>query len=483
VIISRVGMNNVLNLFEMIKLNKLKSRYHSKRLVQFLIVAGILFASLIIGIYFESRLQILLFLLIIALGAFIISIRYPPIGPLVLIAGGLFVDIEIGTGTNTSLNLVVILLPMYIGIWFIDMFVREGKIHFIPSRTNPPLIAFVIVSLLAFGIGQLTWFFYARHAPIFSQLGALVIFLLSAGAYILTANVILDIKWLKRLTLIFIVLTAGYILARFTLQLDRSLAGWMPRGSTGSSLWIWMAALAFSQFLLNRDLKVFWRIALLGFILTIFYVAIVRDFGWKSGWIPPLAAIGMVMWIRYPRLRIILAIGGVLAIWLTSADLIQSDQYSYITRIEAWKIILNEIIKVNPLLGLGPANYRFYTPLFPIMGYRVEFNSHNNYIDILAQIGLLGLIAFLWFAWEVFRSGWGLLKKELDGFSQAYVAGALGGLVGMLVAGMLGDWLLPFVYNVGMRGFRSSVLGWIFLGGLVVIGRIAMTEKTKSLHE
>jgi O-antigen ligase len=316
-----------------------------------------------------------------------------------------------------------------------------------------------------------------------SQLGGLAIFLLSAGAYILTANIITDIKWLKRLTLIFIVLTAGYILVRFVFQMDRSLGGWMPRGSTGSLLFIWMAALAFSQFLLNRDLKLIWRIALLGFVGVIFYVAIIGDFGWKSGWIPPLAAVGMVLWFRYPRLRIILGIGGVLAIWMISAELIQSDQYSYITRIEAWKIILNEIIKVNPLLGLGPANYRFYTPLFPIMGYYVEFNSHNNYIDILAQVGLLGLIAFLWFAWEVFRLGWGLLKQELDSFSQAYVAGALGGLVGMLVAGMLGDWVLPFVYNVGMRGFRSSVLGWIFLGGLVVIGRIAMAEKTNSLQE
>ena len=142
--------------------------------------------------------------------------------------------------------------------------------------------------------------------------------------------------------------------------------------------------------------------------------------------------------------------------------------------------MLNEIVGVNPLLGLGPANYRFYTPLFPIMGYYVEFNSHNNYIDMLAQIGIMGLITFLWFAWTVFRLGWGLLKQNLDNFSQAYVAGALGGLVGMLVAGMLGDWVLPFVYNVGMRGFRASVLGWIFLGGLVVIERISVTEKIKS---
>jgi hypothetical protein len=39
----------------------------------------------------------------------------------------------------------------------------------------------------------------------------------------------------------------------------------------------------------------------------------------------------------------------------------------------------------------------------------------------------------------------------------------------MLVAAYMGDWVLPFVYNVGLNGFRASVLAWMFLGGLVVL--------------
>jgi hypothetical protein len=50
----------------------------------------------------------------------------------------------------------------------------------------------------------------------------------------------------------------------------------------------------------------------------------------------------------------------------------------------------------------------------------------------------------------------------------------------MLVAGMLGDWVIPFVYNVGLSGFRASVLGWIFLGGLVVIHHIYTTKKKQA---
>lgn len=46
----------------------------------------------------------------------------------------------------------------------------------------------------------------------------------------------------------------------------------------------------------------------------------------------------------------------------------------------------------------------------------------------------------------------------------------------MIVAGMLGDWVIPFVYNIGLGGFRASVLGWLFLGGLVALNNIIMRE-------
>jgi hypothetical protein len=29
------------------------------------------------------------------------------------------------------------------------------------------------------------------------------------------------------------------------------------------------------------------------------------------------------------------------------------------------------------------------------------------------------------------------------------------------------DWVLPFVYNIGLTGFRASILPWIFMGGLI----------------
>jgi O-antigen ligase len=145
--------------------------------------------------------------------------------------------------------------------------------------------------------------------------------------------------------------------------------------------------------------------------------------------------------------------------------MVGDQEWSLVTRVEGWRITA-EIVKASPVLGLGPSNYYHYTPAHPIMGYYVNFSSHNQYVDLVAQTGLLGLGCFLWFVWEVGRLGWRLRARAPDGFARAYAIGALGGLVGTLAAGVLADWLLPFVYNIGLAGFRASVLAWMLLGGL-----------------
>jgi O-antigen ligase len=164
-----------------------------------------------------------------------------------------------------------------------------------------------------------------------------------------------------------------------------------------------------------------------------------------------------------PRLIMPAVLLGLTPLVNLGGEIIESDVYSFETRIEAWEILW-EIIKVNPLFGLGPANYYFYTPLFSIRGYNVSFNSHNQYVDVVAQIGLLGLICLIWFFWEIGKIGWGLMKRAPEGFEKAFAFGAMGGLVGTIVAGMLGDWIVPFVYNVGFSGFRASMFAWLFLG-------------------
>jgi O-antigen ligase len=335
----------------------------------------------------------------------------------------------------------------------------------------------MVVAFFSFGVGQLPWLSFALHAPLGAQLGGLSIVVLSAGAFLLAANQINDLRWLSRLTWAFLAIGALSILARSVLPVlglpTRDL--FQPMGTV---FYIWVTAMAFSQAIFNGDLDRRWRWALGGLVLVTLYVLFILKFNDKSGWASAFACIGAIIVFRSWRAGLALVPVAVLSALSLWTRLVGTDEYSISTRFDAW-LIMAQIIKISPLWGLGFANYYWYTPLFPIRGYAVSFNSHNNYVDILAQTGLLGFACFLWILLEVGWLGWRLRKDAPTGFSQAYVYGALGGLAGIAVAGMLGDWVLPFFYNIGLNGFRSSMYSWLFLGGLVSLEQIALSTKRK----
>jgi O-antigen ligase len=247
--------------------------------------------------------------------------------------------------------------------------------------------------------------------------------------------------------------------------------------NTGAMVWLWLAVLAGGQVLFNHSLAMKWKVLLGGLILAQFASTVLYGRNeWVSGWLPALIAILILIWLRsWRRGLVVLALGaGVFLAYqalLIGGIMTPTQQYSISSRGATLPILL-ELIKANPLLGLGPANYHFYTPLYSILGWHVQFNSHNNYIDMVAQTGLIGLALFGWLIIALARSGWKLRRAAGDGFSRGYVNAALAGLAGIFVSGFLGDWFLPFLYNVGIPGFRASLFAWLFLGGLVALENI-----------
>lgn len=431
-----------------------------------LIMLGVLFLSIFIAVWAnQSRKQLILILLCGLIGIYLF-LREPKIGFFMILIGAMFIPYSGPAG----LNVVIVIVAAMLGLWILDMLIVQRRIAIVESRPVKVLLVLMVISIAAFLMGQIKWFSFANQAPIEAQLGGFAIVLLSGGAFLLVAHLIRDLKWLKYLTWTFIILGAFYILGRsLSLPLAESL--YMNSFTAGSMFWTWFAALTFAQVLINRKLEIRWRAILAVVLIATIYAAYVQGGDWKSGWIPPLIAVAAILGSRYPKVAFFCAPIAIIGAYFLFSGAIASEEYSWGTRVDAWLIVV-EITKVNPLLGLGFANYYWYTPLFPIRGWQVNFNSHSQYVDIFAQMGIIGLLAFTWFLAELGRLGWQLRNKVEDGFAQAYVYGTLGGLAGTILAAGMVDWVLPFVYNVGLRGFRASILAWIFLGGLVSIQQI-----------
>jgi O-antigen ligase len=453
------------------------------QLARWTIIAVVLFSSFYLSprIALGHRNPRLLGLLIIGIVAVIVLVRYPHLGLITLIPVSMIIPFSIGTGSQTSLNATVLFLVLLIGIWLLDIVVHRRKLSLLPSRTITTILIFILVSLLSFCFGQLH-FFAIDPAPFRAQLGGFAIFLLSAGAFLLVAHQIKEIQGLQWMTWAFITLGGLFLIGRLIPGAYRYTDRIFQYGSTGSLFYIWLVSLAGGQLIFNRDLAIRWRLVLGIVVSAVFFIGLVQARDWASGWLPPLIALGLIFWFRFPRAGSLIAMAALLLLVFKSSNLLyavtsdtQGTLFPWQARLAAWQIVL-EVSKKSPILGLGFSNYYYYVELHPILGYYVPFNSHNNYIDILAQTGILGLIILFWFFMIVWLEGWNLRKYIKPGFATGYLYACLGGLVGTLISGLLGDWFLPFVYNVGLTGFRTSVLGWVFLGGLIALKQIQKRE-------
>jgi O-antigen ligase len=387
----------------------------------------------------------------------------PWLGPIALVVTGLVANLP----TPDNLNPTVLLLVFLSTLWLFDMVARKSLLEPYNSRTVRPLLWLVGAAFFAFVLGQLPWF-PTDSAPLDAQVAGVAVYVLSACAFLMVASYIKELRWLKWMVWLLIIIGSLYVFGRILPRPFRYAIALFPWGSTSCLFWLWLTAHTFSQLLLNRHLSFVQR-ALLGVVLVgTLYAVLVQTFDWKSGWVPVLVVMAAIVGLRWPRLILLALIPALFVAPFLVMELIAGDEYSYSTRIDAWLLML-EMIKANPIFGLGPSNYYAYSTLFSIRGYSVNFNSHNQYIDLVAQIGVVGLFCYLWFFAAVARLGWGLRQRVPAGFAHAYLYGTLGGLCGMLIASALGDWVLPFVYNVGLVGMRSSLLGWLFLGGLLTL--------------
>jgi hypothetical protein len=447
-----------------------------------LLTASIALAVLALAFLLGQRASPLWLALLIVSFSALLLLAKPTLGLFALVAAALFIPLEFGTGSDVTVNPVTLLVPAVALVWLLDQ-VRRGRVHIVSSPVNLPLTLFLGASLLSLLIGRATWdpFVAVKGNFLLVQLAQWAIFAFSALALWLTANLVTNQRTLWRLTAFFLLLGGGVAI----LRLVPGLGAWLGRITTAAFIrapfWVLLAGLAGGQLLWNRQLSLAWRAFLVAALLATLVYALIDQQEAVSNWVGIGAVAGVLGWLRFPRLRgpllalvLILALLGVLA----------PAVYDFAGGEDEWNesggsrlVLIERVIEVtmrNPITGLGPAAYRPYANMKPLPyqnAYWVapQINSHNNYVDLFAHTGLVGLALFGWFAVEVARLGTRLHRRYTTGFAAAYVNGMIAVGVGSLVIMMLADWILPFVYNIQFVGFQASVLVWLFMGGLLVL--------------
>jgi len=125
-----------------------------------------------------------------------------------------------------------------------------------------------------------------------------------------------------------------------------------------------------------------------------------------------------------------------------------TQSYPIITRIANWKFT-TLMIKDHPLLGSGIGTYKYnslrYQAKFLDQGQNRSFypsgfadKAHNEYLQLWAEIGIIGLGIFAWLIISYFNYGLRFIKKEKDYYRQGIIIGLMGAVVAVLVDGIFG---------------------------------------------
>lgn len=140
-------------------------------------------------------------------------------------------------------------------------------------------------------------------------------------------------------------------------------------------------------------------------------------------------------------------------------------------RIAIWKFTAL-MIKDHPLLGSGIGTFKYNS-----LRYQAKFfdqgenralyphgfadKTHNEYLQIWAELGIIGLVIFIWMMICYFNYGIKILNKIKNHYKQAMLIGLMSSIVAVLVDGLFG-----FPFHLA----ATIVLFWVAIGFTVAIG-------------
>lgn len=416
-----------------------------------------------------GRLPLMAIVAPVGLCGALVTLREPTLTLALLPVIGVCVPYGLGTGSQS---------PIVAALLAAGLLVALGLLRALrtPNWTSGSAVTWPVITLILVWVTALLWS-NIELSPLvttwatfpLAQLGGTAVTIISGGVLLLAMQASRRGVWIQVATWAFIMsgvaALAAYIIGQ---QINVTVPF-----ETGGLFTMWMVALSLGQGLFNQRLNWMARAGLIGLGLGWEYKAAVMQTWWFSGWLPSLIVIAILLFLRSHVLFTgIAALAGCVAalrfddlytvVWGTTVD--KGD----LSRLDIWQQSL-DLFAQHPVLGTGPAGYAVYFQS-TYAGSAFSMSTHNNYMDVLAQTGIVGAVVFAWLMITLLVFGWRARSLWSDGFYGGFAQGAFAGLLGLFIAMAQGDWFIPFVYNQTIAGFRFTVHSWVFLGFLAGLG-------------
>ncbi len=414
------------------RINWQQQKLGSLVLILVILVVGILLGQVIAGFSFKIVLALLFFVIV-----FFVTLVNTEAGLAILIFSMLFSP-EIILGQIPGRDIVVrlddILLIIITFVWFAKTAINQGLGLFIKTPLNRPILIYILICIIATiqgaALGHVSFlkgsFFLLRYFEYFLL-------------FILVANHIHSKKQIKFFLNAFFVTCAlvslyGIIQIPRGVRVSAPFEGEIGEPNTLGGYLLFLFCIAVGIFLQNvskRTKQALAGLAVLIFIPFLFtlsrasYLAIIISYlvliilsKRKTILIGVLATIIVSVLVFRPEAvfsRVKYTFSGAQS-RLVKIGNTRLDSSSS-ARIRSWQESVEDW-KKNPILGRGVSGYGFID---------------GQYIVSLVETGVVGLFAFLWLLWSIYKHSLGIHRKTKDDLYKGLTLGFLAGFMGLTI--------------------------------------------------
>lgn len=401
---------------------------------------------------------------------------------LTVAALGLSVEVPVGGGTNVVIPTEVLLFPV-VGVYAIHLLVLR-RLTFVRTPLWLPFIAYTALIALTFVTTDYPGTTYKTAARDLAY---------AVMGFGVTMLVMTNLKRLKVWLLLALACNTILVLYGMATQFQGGLAIYKPiaepfyrdHGIYAAFVCFFYAFLI--AFWFERWPRV--NMNLYRGLLVLVSASLLLSFV-RGAWMACFALICYFAWVYRERfgLKTVLIVSFaivfaiVLVFSLGIVDMLTDrifsasdvDTTANLDRLDRW-LTAWLIIQDHPLTGVGwgayPDAYPDYSRFPHAFQAGHHMGSHNLYLEILSDGGILALLAFLWLMWVFFYEGHRLYVSTRTPLLRATILGSMGAMLTILVHG--------FVNNLG----PSDKIGlgfYTLLGLMACLRRFVEREETEA---
>ncbi len=399
----------------------------------------------------------------------------------ILVAGPSIIFSASSSGILSRLYIGDLLFALIVGIWLLREMSskRKTRLARLEMPILGPLLCLALIGFLSIFYSRLSPDPHVTYAFVHSDVSLLLVnivemFLLICLPLIIVivpamVRTLSDARWMIRaFMLIGLPYALGTIFAGPLHLYSQAVILGVQRpeifGTSSSNLGILnvlFACLAFGQLLYAKK-----ESAHLGLgLLTCIYVSgVVMSFG-RESWIGLFLAVWVIIWFRFKSpvalLLPLIILPPLLLLFPGVTDFFDPSKVYGADRLNIWQDAI-AIWQHSPFMGIGAGNFQFFDIAY---GIEVAGVAHNQFLEVLAEMGVQGLVCLLLAMIMIGRTALKRYKTAQSEMGKAIALAYLGFFAALLFATFFTDSFIPSTAAAGGTGtFIEMSYLWLFLG-------------------